>query len=225
MEELSIFITAHIQNETQLNVLFECLKKLRENYNEKIFIIDNNSFININYLENQKNNIIIINHNSGSQSELLFYYYYYKLKPSKKAIYIHDSMILLKKIDISNITNIKFLLEFNKSFKIKEQDDLILKLNHGDKIIQTENWVGCFGCSSIITYDYLEYLIKEYNLLLLMDYIKTRIDREMLERIIGIVVCYDLKTSENLNFFGDLWIYQPLNYNPNKGLFKISFGR
>ena len=225
MNELSIFITASIKNETQLNCLFECLKKIRDKYDDKIFIIDNNSLININYLENEKNNINVINHNSGSQGELLFLNYYYKLKPSKKAIYIHDSMLLLQKLDISNITTIKFLLEFNKAYKIKEQDNYIVKLNKGNEIIETKEWIGCFGGSCVITFDYLEHLINEYNFLILMNFINNRNDREMYERILGIVVCYDLKTSKDLSIFGDLWEYKPCDYNENKGLYKINFGR
>ena len=54
MDELSIYITACIKNETQLNFLFECLKRIRDKYDDKIYIIDNNSQNNINYLENEK---------------------------------------------------------------------------------------------------------------------------------------------------------------------------
>ena len=83
MNELSIFITASIKNETQLNCLFECLKKIRDKYDDKIFIIDNNSLININYLENEKNNI-----NANDLTELK--------KPEQKSINIsYDEFIKL----------------------------------------------------------------------------------------------------------------------------------
>jgi hypothetical protein len=228
MEDFSIFITASINSETHLSVLFECLKKIRMHYiSEKIFIINSDSSIDIKYLENG-NNITVIKSEFNSAGESTFIYYYYHLKPSKKALYIHDSMLLLKKIDdniIKNLETVKFLLQFDKAFKIKEQEEFIAKLNEGNEINNNDNWIGCFGCCCMITYNYLNHLQNTYNILLLTKIINKKIHREIYERVLGAIVCYDLKTTNNLSIYGDLYDYNPFEYNENKDIYKINFQR
>ena len=195
MEDFSIFITASINSETHLSVLFECLKKIRIHYiSEKIYIITDNSSIDIKYLENQYNIYVIQSEFKGA-GESLFIYHYYHLKPSQKALYIHDSMLLLKKIDdniIENLETVKFLLHFNKAYKIKEQEDFILKLNEGSSINENQNWVGCYGGACIITHEYLTKLQNKYNIISIVPFITRRSEREIYERILGAVVSYDL---------------------------------
>lgn len=228
MEDFSIFITASINSEIHLSVLFECLKKIRINYiSEKIYIITDNSSIDIKYLENQPNIIVIQSAFKGA-GESLFIYHYYHLKPSKKALYIHDSMLLFKKIDdsiIENLKTVKFLLQFNKAFKIKEQENFIVKLNKGNEINNNDNWIGCFAGCCIITHNYLSHLQDTYNILLIPPLINNRLNREIYERVLGSVISYDLKTIENLSIFGDLYEYKPMEYDENKALLKISLQR
>lgn len=228
MEDFSIFITASINSETHLSVLFECLKKIRIHYiSEKIHIITDNSSIDIKYLENQYNIYVIQSEFKGA-GESLFIYHYYHLKPSQKALYIHDSMLLLKKIDdniIENLETVKFLLHFNKAYKIKEQEDFIAKLNKGNEINNNDNWVGCFAGCCIINHNYLCHLQDTYNILLISSLIDNKLNREIYERVLGSVISYDLKTIENLSIYGDLFEYKPMEYDENKALLKISLQR
>jgi len=217
MEDLSIFITTHITNEIHNIALNLCIANIRNHYKDnKIFIINDNSqsnIINIKDIHN-KELITLIDSDIKGSGEFLFLYYYHKLEPSKKALYIHDSMFLISAISeeiILELNKIKFLLSFSNNHKIKEQDKLILKLNEGMEIIKNEDWVGCFGGSCLITLEYLKELEETYNIFSLLSFITCRSDREIYERIFGAVICYDLKKKEidisNISIYGDLYEY------------------
>ena len=205
MEDLSIFITAHITNEIHNIALNLCISNVRNHYKDnKIIVINDNSpsfSINIKDVHN-KELITVINSEIKGAGEFLFLYYYHKLEnPTKKALYIHDSMFLISPIPeemILNLTDMKFLFSFSNKYKIKEQEKFISKLNEGSKINKNQNWVGCFGGSCIITHEYLKKLQNKYNILSLVPLITCRSEREIYERIIGSVVSYDLlnETSE-----------------------------
>jgi len=214
MEDFSIFITTHITNEIHNISLNLCIQNLRLHYyNTKIYIINDNSNSNlINIKEDHNKDLItIINSEIKGSGEFLFLYYYNKLETSKKALFIHDSMFLISPINhdlITNLNNIKFLLSFNKKYKIKEQEKFIYKLNQGSNININDNWVGCFGGSCIITLDYLKELQQTYDILSLIPFITCRSEREIYERILGSVVCYDLLKKEidinEISIYGDL---------------------
>jgi len=80
-------------------------------------------------------------------------------------------MILLNKFDttkINNITDISYLWYFN-NYKWESPSILDkIKLLNNEKSIQTSHnkklWWGCFGVSSIITWDFLNKLQQEYLL-------------------------------------------------------------
>ena len=248
MEEFSFFITACILNEKQNFILNECIKNIRKNFaniNYPIYIIDDikdNETNYINISSEYKQNIHILKSEFKQAGEPLFLYYYHKLRPSKKAIYVHDTFLITKPIKkdiLENITNIKFLLEFNSDIHLKEQYDFLNKLNKKDELIKLSKsfeWVGCFGGCCIITIDYLDHLQNKYNILNIIDSFKTRQDRYSYEIILGIIVCHDLNTMTNLSIYGDFeenyikYNYAHVNYehylnNGNLPFYKIHFDR
>ena len=251
MDDLSIFVTAHMTNEATYYALQLCITNIRNHYeNNRIFIINDNSKFPV-YTDNFKNKelITVIDSDFKGAGESLFLYYYHKMEnPSKKAIYIHDSMFLISPIPkeiLDNLTTVKFLLSFDKKFKIKEQEDYISKLNEGSLINENQNWVGCYGGACIMTHEYLTKLQNNYNITSIVPFITCRSQREMYERILGSVVSYDLNKNPDYNMkeeiaiYGDLYEYFEIyptgryhhfNYlHMNKEelppLLKLNFGR
>jgi len=248
MEDLSIFVTAHITHEAHNYALQLCITNIRNHYeNNRIFIINDNSTISLDNFKD-KELITVIDSEFKGAGESLFLYYYHKMEnPSKKAIYIHDSMFLISPIPteiLDNLTTIKFLLSFGKNYKIKEQEDFISKLNEGASINKNQNWVACYGGTCIITHDYLKKLQNKYNIISIVPFITRRSEREIYERILGSVVSYDL--SENPNFdikeiviYGDFddyfkkyprgkyhhFNYLHMNKEELPPLLKLNFGR
>jgi len=227
MEDLSIFVTAHITHEAHYYALYLCITNIRNHYeNNRIFIINDKSTYPIN-VDNFKNKelITIIDSEFKGAGESLFLYYYHKMEnPSKKALYIHDSMFLISPIPkeiLDNLSDIKFLLSFDKKFKIKEQEDFISKLNEGSLINENQKWLGCFGGACIMTHDYLTKLQNKYNIISIVPSITCRNEREIYERILGSVVSYDLSKNPNYDMneiaiYGDLYEYMDVKYPRGK---------
>lgn len=194
MEEITFFILRHINNKQSNNLWVNCYKSIREFYNNKIIIIDDNS--NKKYISKIKlKNTEIIESEFKGAGEILPYYYFHKLKPSNKMIFLHDSMFLIKKINedkIKNINDVSYLFYFddhrwdcnntilNYLKLLKNNNDLI-------SIFNKKKWFGCFGVSSIITLDFLNKIQNKYNFFNLIKYIKTRENRMDIERIFSIL--------------------------------------
>ena len=179
MDEVTFFILRHINNKETNNLWINCYKSIREYYNNKIIIIDDNSnkkFINNIELDNTE----IIESEFKGAGEILPYYYFHKLKPSKKMIFIHEFNVYNKKFDenkIKNINDVNYLFYFDEH-KWDSNDTILsyLKLLDNNKelipIFNNKKWFGCFGVSSIITLDFLNNIQEKYNFLKLVKYIQ-----------------------------------------------------
>jgi len=188
---------------------------LRKYYNNPILIIDDNS--DEKFLNEQHINLIdckIIKSEFIGGGEILPYYYFYKLKPFEKAIIIHDSVFINQYIDFSN-SNI-FLWHFDTH--AYDDDNLALsimsKLKNSEELIkfylQKNMWVGCFGVMSIITLETINLINDKYDLLILVNIIKNRNDRMILERIMATIMFKELcLKKENVSIFGEIFKYCP----------------
>lgn len=201
----------------------ECYNCIRKYYNNLIIIIDDNS--NEEFI---KNNIILENCNIikseyNGVGEILGYYYYYKYNFFKKAVIIHDSVFINKKINFNINENIKFIWHFSHEWDTKYQEinllDKLLKCdeNNLDENNLYENllnfydkqlWMGCFGIQSCISYNFLKVIFEKYKLYNLKDIIKTRNDRMNLERIFGLICTYENNNLiQNPSFYGKIHHY------------------
>jgi len=80
-----------------------------------------------------------------------------------------------------------------------------------EEYITSESWIGCFGGGVIIDAAVVDMLEEKYKLSKLVTYIRTRKQREIVERIIGILLSYEKKVKSN---FGDIMKY-PAKFEPN----------
>jgi len=89
---------------------------------------------------------------------------------------------------------------------------------NGDKIVEflkeNPDGFGCFGCQAVITYEYLDYLVKTYNFFQLFEKINDRHSRMMFERILGALMTYEKKSS----IFGNWYEYMDKYYIRYKNL-------
>jgi len=218
-EDYCFFIIRHIKTEEQNYAWNECVKQIREFYKKiPIYIIDDNSnqeLVKQLYNFENSENIFLINNEDKykGKGEILPYYYYYKLNPAKKMIFIHDNSFILNKFDFDfeEVKDIKYLWSFKQNF-INENNNhndftTIGDFTNGDKIVEylkeNQDGFGCFGCQAIITYEYLDYLVKTYNFFQLFEKINDRHSRMMFERILGALMTYEKKSS----IFGNWYEY------------------
>lgn len=220
--------TRHINSSESNEYWKECIRCIRKNYqNNIIMIIDDNS--SSEYITNDNvdlKNCFIIQSEYPKRGEILAYYYFYKYKLFEKAVIIHDSVFLQQDIsqEINDVVNVKFLWHFKNPYDddlVKEMF-LISQLKHvynqenitslTNIYLQREKWHGCFGVMSVITHDFLNILVENYNIFNLLDFIKTRKDRCSLERIFS-VLCYvnnNYFTNNSPSIFGELLEYPHL---------------
>lgn len=232
MEELAFIFTRHIKEKYHNNLWKLCVINIRKVYkNVPIIIIDdfsNQELVDDFNNDEFMNNVSIIKSEFKGAGELLPYYYFYKNKYAKKAVIIHDSMFVKKKFDedlINNLEDFRFLWYFS-AHRIIDDDsrniDNILfysLLNNSQELFNYYNsydWLGCFGCSMIINLQFLERIQEKYNIFNIITYINTKLKREILERLLSVVLTYEIKdkyqTRKNLVLFGCIHDYPDAFY-------------
>ncbi len=189
--------------------LVKCIKALRVFFPDtKIVIIDDGS---IPPLKSTTDKIKIEKSLFPGAAEFLPYYHWFHKKYFKKAMILHDSMIMCRPYqDLAKIENVKFLWNFTCDVKEEqteyniEHDDLIKHLvntyNKKEKFIEffndiydkRDDWYGCFGAMSIMTLDFLEKLQKETGVLDMIPQVNTRRRRMALESFFSIACQYSL---------------------------------
>ena len=207
MTELGFIILRHVNSEVTNKYWIYCYECIRKFYPEnKILIIDDNS--NSDYLTNDVlYKTKIINSEFKGRGEVLPYYYYLHNKEFDKALIIHDSVFIHKKVDLS-VDNYKILWSFEHRWDQIEDETRIINIIDDHELTEFYKnkslWKGCFGGMSIITHDYLVFIDKKYNISKLLNCIKTRYNRSSFERIIA---CMLQKQGVNETLFGDLHKY------------------
>jgi hypothetical protein len=207
LDDFCFIIIRHVNSLITNEYWNHNVKLLRSFYPEiQIIIIDDNSDDNFLKSNFEYKNLRIIKSEYNRRGELLPYYYFLKYKFAKNAVIIHDSTFIHKRIKFENLKNINVLplWHFNKDNENIENIKRIIKyLNYNyflednlevnDPIIKLYNinkkniWYGCFGCQSIINYNFLYNIDKKYNLSNLINVINCRADRCCLERILGCI--------------------------------------
>jgi hypothetical protein len=225
MEKYGFIMTRHVNSEITNNYWNQSIKCIRRFYPViKIVIIDDNS--NYDFVKSQFDykNVEIIQSDFKGRGELLPYYYFYKNKFFENAFIIHDSIFIHKKIHFEKLQNIDVLplWHFNADQEnvtnslqlisnLKNRFILQKKLTFSETKILGRNldeWNGCFGVQSYINHNFLIRIVNKYNLLSLLDKVKSRPDRCCLERIFGLIFSIESGiTKKYKSFFGSIHSY------------------
>tara|TARA_B100000424_G_C22945368_1_gene503182 strand:- start:7770 stop:8612 length:843 start_codon:yes stop_codon:yes gene_type:complete len=224
MDDYCFIILRHVNNEKANIYWSHCYDQIRIYYsNVKIIIIDDNSkYKPIKLGDKLDNNTQIINSEFPPQrGEFLPYYYFYKKRFAKRAVIIHDTVFLHKKIKRYQIYTEKyyFLWDFKHNW---DNDPEILgiidQFNDSKELkefyLSKEKWKGCFGAMSIINLNYLSSIFNKSNYLdVLVKNINSRERRMAFERLVALLLTYydNDKSSVNGNIQQNLkW---GINYN------------
>ena len=208
---MGFIITRNINCELSNNYWIESYKCIRKYYNNKIIIIDDNS--NYDYVKNEIEliNCTIINSEFKKSGEILPYYYLYKYRFFNKAVILHDSVFINKYINFEEYNNVKFIWHFTHDWdNEKDELELLSKLNNNDLIDFYHNknkWYGCYGVQSLIEYNFLDILVKKYDIFSLIPYINERELRKNFERIFGLICMYENSISSECSMYGIIHHY------------------
>ena len=145
------------------------------------------------------------------RGEILGYYYFHKIRPSKKAIILHDSVFINEPIRYNPHNPCEFLWRFspdtcinngsrNDRIDIADILSVLQPLDNNcrtnthclEKYFNSKKWQGCLGIMSVIDWSLLEKINNKYKLFdVLLESITTRYKRQCLERIFGVIMCYE----------------------------------
>lgn len=186
---------------------------------------------------------MIIESEFPKRGEFLPYYYYLRTNFCDKVVILHDSMFIKKYINFALLVNdYKFLMHFEKTDindleSFPSQLNLLRALNnptlnHFYNKKDQGSWSGCFGATSVITYNYLKAIDEEFRLMRLIPVITRRIDRCAFERIIGCILQCKHKNSSlmgnvhlNCNWGINFNKYKKYMYNFRLPIIKVFTGR
>ena len=241
--KLGFIILRNVNNTITNEYWKECFRCIRRFYpNNRILIIDDNS--NKQFVTNEVlNNTMIIESEFPKRGEFLPYYYYLRTKFCEKVVIFHDSMYIKRYINFDGFVNdYSFLIHFgvihiNDRECYPSQLKLLRALNNQKLNIfynkkEEGLWNGCFGSTSVITYDFLKQVDDEFHLTQLIPVITKRVDRCAFERIIGCMLQFKCKKPSllghintncqwGLNFNN----YKKNMYDPKKPIVKVFSGR
>jgi hypothetical protein len=216
-------ITRHVNSEITNKYWNQCVKLIRTYYPfRKIVLIDDNS--NYAFVKNDHDyiNLEIIQSEYPQRGELLPYIYFLKYKWFEKAVILHDSVFIHKRIPFEKIgfdvlplwhhnydkENLDILLKITS--KLKNNYHLTQKLKGPEVNILGLNRTNdkfdlCFGALAYIKLNFLEMLETKYGISNLISVINNKTDRCGLERIMGLLFCQEnskLKYTHSL--FGNI---------------------
>jgi hypothetical protein len=231
MSNYGFILTRHVNSKKTNKYWNQCVKLIRTYYPlRQIIIIDDNSNQEFVIADHEYKNVTVIQSEYPGRGELLPYIYYLRYKWFPKAIIIHDSLFIHKRIpfetfnmpvlplwhhiyDKENLNNLIRIASV-----LKNKYNLIKKLNKDEIAVlglKKDHFNLCFGGQTFIQLSFLEKLQNKYNINALTNVIRNRTDRCGFERIIGLLFCEEYPHLINVNsLFGDILSkYKTFNYD------------
>jgi len=207
-----VFVILRNIRQTRDNDLWiSSYNSIRQFYTNKIVIIDDNSTINT--VDGKLVNTETIRSEYNGAGEILPYLYFMKHKWADRMIFIHDSMFINRPFRDAELDG---SVTFHWHFDAKEDNKLgtylsLLKnsTNLVEYATQITKWKACFGGASIIDLETIVYLEEAYAFFTkLVMVIRNRKDREMFERLFGIVLFHEgILNMEHFSNFGNILKY------------------
>jgi len=208
-------ILRNIQQASDNDLWLSAYHSVRQFYTNPIVIIDDNSTINT--VNGKLVNTTIIQSEYNGAGELLPYYYFQKYKWADTMIFIHDSMVLHRAFTDNELDReVVFHWHFKETneLTIKKTIALLSSITRSSEISElalSGSWIGCFGGGIIIDAAVMNILEEKYNISKLVMFVRTRKQREIIERILGILLSYEKQVTSN---FGDIMDY-PQKFETN----------
>lgn len=195
----------------------EAYRSIRRFYPDApVIIIDDSSlktFLNEDIV--LTNCTVIYDKDHRGAAEFLPFYYFHLLKPFETAIILHDSVFIQNKMNVELDENepCRFLWTFPHQFDdeiFTEIKGLYSNLKNPERFCklyqEKEKWRGCFGCMTIIKWDFLDHVFQKEELeKRLLPHIQTRMNRHALERVLSLIFTYYYPEVKAM--FGDIFRY------------------
>jgi len=213
--EVGFIVTRCVRKAVHNRQYRDCYEAIRRFHpGMKIIFIDSS---NKEVLEEYPmENVEVIESENREGGDYLPYWYLLKRKMFKKMIYLQDSMILNTRIPYEDVDDYKFLYEFTPDrHELNEVNALIdssSKENELRQLYHSNNWVGCFGCTMVITFDFLQRVEDTLQISRWNTIINNKKMRMGFERGIAIACIFTKGRNESNSLFGSIYDTQSVKY-------------
>ena len=205
-------ILRHLRTSKDNELWIASYQSIRKFYTNKIVIIDDNSSVNTVNGKLVNTEVIISDWNGAG--EILPYYYFLQYRWADRMIFLHDSMFLNRAFRDSELRDpLRFHWFTTRNSKEESTLPTYLSLLYDQtkitKYATGSTWYGCFGGASMISLEFVQRLEEKYGLFSkLVMMIRTKVDRDMFSRILGVVSFYDGMVDEtSCSNFGNISAY------------------
>jgi hypothetical protein len=217
MEKFGFIILRHVNSALTNHYWKECCRCIRQFHKEKIVIIDDNS--NYDYIDaHEFADVEVIQSEFPKRGEVLPYYYMHRRRLFEKAVILHDGMFIKRPMYeyATGVSDFQFLWHF-VDHTCDDADERVImgKMNDSDDLVKLHPnnniWDGCFGATTIMTFDFLNQMEQRHGFLdVCIDVTTDRRHRCMFERIIA-CLCISNMTNprRNVSVLGDIHKYCP----------------
>ena len=217
LPDLAFFITYHVNSVTTAQYWKEAYACVRVFYpTSLVILIDDNSTFPVDDDFKTTNCIKVKSEHPKGKAEILPYYYFLKLKPSKKAIFLHDSVFINSKIEVKDVETYQPLWSFATAHPKNDEygvTNFLKDMRNSSRLIDFYERVGAIGgikgasgSMSIITWSFLSFLEEEFNLVSVsLRLINRLFDRMTLERVTGCV--FAAADRPRSAFYGNMFRY------------------
>lgn len=204
----------HIRQPSDNELWISSYNSIRRYYTNKIVIIDDNS--QLNTVNGKLYETEIMTSDYAGAGETLPYYYFLMHRWADRMIFLHDTMFLYRPFRAEEVdTEGRFHWSF-RADKAPVEERLRSFLpslrNHKELVgllSRSDDWRACFGVAMVVGLPVVEALEEKYKLFSTMVMmIRNRKDREMAERLVGLVFFHEGYVSlETCDTFGDILKY------------------
>lgn len=242
--KMGFILTRHVMSRETNAYWNFAVRSIRRFYkNVPIVIIDDNSKKEYVKSFNKYNNVRIIESAFKGRGELLPYVYLLSHRFFENALIMHDSVFLHRHICFNKIIkqNVKALpiwyfnadrenIQHRMQIASNLQNYHLLnnELELLDNTVNTfrqNTWNGWFGVQGFINLKFLIYIQQKYRITNLIPVIKTRTDRQCLERILGCIFSREFKAKDThgvrKSLLGNIMKYQKWGYTLNNYLYDL----
>jgi hypothetical protein len=192
-------ITRHV-NSVQSNLLWiECIQQIRRFYpSTPIAIIDDASDMRFVSKHVNMRNCFLVQSEFPKRGELLPYYYLFKHKWFSKAVILHDSVFLKRRLQSFETCSVSRLWDFPALHEDRGVETTLLQTLKNNatllKLHADDRFRGVFGCMAVVTLEFVTMLHAKYDFFVLLNHVSSRKHRMCLERVLGVVF-----TAENVH--------------------------
>ena len=212
LPDIAFFITVHatdLRTEQYWKESYTCIRKFHPT--TLVILIDDNSpfLIDENF---STTNCLKVKSKYPGKAEILPYYYFLKLKPAKKAIFLHDSVFINSQIKVEDVETYQPLWSFATPHPAHDEygvKNFLKEMRNHSRLIDffehADSFKGaCFGSMSIISWAFLSSIDKEFNVIsVAIRLIDGLYDRMTLERVLGYV--FTTADQSRTSLYGDIF--------------------